>query len=289
MILSVEDFSCRYGTRMKDTLSHVSFRVEEGEMVLIAGRSGCGKSTLIKAITGLLEDVSCQGRIVLCGRDTSSMTAEDIGLYAGTVYQTPDDQLFAMTIGDEVAFALENRGEEESVIRREVSSALSKVGLGGMEERSIHALSGGQRQRLVLASILVTHPKLLILDEPVSQMNPQGVKDFLDLLSSLNRSEHMTILMVEHRVNELASRFPRLCVMSEGRFIYDGPTEKAWNEIEDTAVYGLREPEPVKLSRKLHIRPVTDSMEKLVAAVRERGFPLFPTWTARPGRRRGRW
>ena len=131
---------------MKDTLSHVSFRVEEGEMVLIAGRSGCGKSTLIKAITGLLEDVSCQGRIVLCGRDTSSMTAEDIGLYAGTVYQTPDDQLFAMTIGDEVAFALENRGEEESVIRREVSSALSKVGLGGMEERSIHALSGGQRQ-----------------------------------------------------------------------------------------------------------------------------------------------
>lgn len=287
MILSVEDFSCRYETRKKDTLSHVSLRVEEGEMVLIAGRSGCGKSTLIKAITGLLEDVSCQGRIVLCGRDTSSMTAEDIGLYAGTVYQTPDDQLFAMTIGDEVAFALENRGEEESVIRREVSSALSKVGLGGMEERSIHALSGGQRQRLVLASILVTHPKLLILDEPVSQMNPQGVKDFLDLLSSLNRSEHMTILMVEHRVNELASRFPRLCVMSEGRFIYDGPTEKAWNEIEDTAVYGLREPETVKLSRKLHIRPVTDSMEKLVAAVREKGISFIPHVDCPPRKEEG--
>jgi energy-coupling factor transport system ATP-binding protein len=274
MILSVEDFSCRYGTREKDTLSHVSLSVDEGEMVLIAGRSGCGKSTLIKAITGLLEDVSCSGRIVLCGRDTASMTAEDIGLYAGTVYQTPDDQLFAMTIGDEVAFALENRGEEEAVIRREVALALSKVGLGGMEARSIHALSGGQRQRLVLASILVTHPKLLILDEPVSQMNPRGVKDFLDLLCSLNRSEHMTILMVEHRVNELASRFPRLCVMSEGHFIYDGPTEEAWNRIDNTEVYGLREPETVKLSRLLHIHPVTDNMEKLVEAVKKERIPF---------------
>lgn len=77
-----------------------------------------------------------------------------------------------------------------------------------MEARSIHALSGGQRQRLALASILVTHPKLLILDEPVSQMNPKGVNDFLELLVSLNREDHMTILVVEHRVNELARYFP---------------------------------------------------------------------------------
>ena len=272
MILSVEDFSCRYETRDRDTLSHVSLQVEEGEMVLIAGRSGCGKSTLIKAITGLLDNVSSSGRIVLSGRDTAHMTAEDIGLYAGTVYQTPDDQLFAMTVHDEAAFALENRGEPEDVIDREVSLALSKVGLAGMEERSIHALSGGQRQRLVLASILVTHPKLLILDEPVSQMNPRGVKDFLDLLASLNQSEHMTILMVEHRVNELARRFPRLCVMSEGHFIYDGPTKDAWEAMGNTEIYGLREPQTVKLSRLLHIHPVTDRMDELVKAAKERGI-----------------
>ena len=105
----------------------------------------------------------------------------------GTVYQSPDDQLFAMTVADEVGFALENQGEEPEVIARKVSETLELVGLGGFENYSIHKLSGGQRQRLALASILVTRPGLLILDEPVSQMNPQGVQSFKQLLVRLNR------------------------------------------------------------------------------------------------------
>lgn len=276
MILSVRDFSCRYRSRKDVTIRHLSLEVEEGEMVLIAGRSGCGKSTFIKAMTGLLEDAEMTGTMQLCGRDIRSMTAEDIGLVAGTVYQTPDDQLFAMTVEDEVAFALENRGEEEAYIRKEVAAALDKVGLAGMEERSIHALSGGQRQRLALASILVTHPALLILDEPVSQMNPQGVKDFLALLHRLNREEKMTILMVEHRVNELASHFPRLCIMDQGRFVYDGPTEKAWEEMGDTEVYGIREPQTVKLARKLHLSSISSDVGQTVEEIRREGISFLP-------------
>lgn len=274
MILEIKDFSCRYLSRKKETISHLDFSVDEGEMVLIAGRSGCGKSTLIKAVTGLLEDADMEGTMTLCGRDIRAMTAEDIGLIAGTVYQTPDDQLFAMTLGDEAAFALENRGEEEDVIRKEVSLALDRVGLSGMEERSIHALSGGQRQRLALASILVTHPKLLILDEPVSQMNPQGVNDFLSLLHSLNERDHMTILMVEHRVNELASHFKRLCIMDKGRFIYDGPCERAWNEMGDTEIYGIREPQTVKLSRRLHLPKASSDKEATVMEIKKAGIPF---------------
>lgn len=276
MILDIQDFSCRYRTRNRDTISHLSFQAEEGEMVLIAGRSGCGKSTLIKAVTGLLEDVDLNGSMTLCGRDIFSMTAEDIGIMAGTVYQTPDDQLFAMTLSDEVGFALENRGDSESSIRREVSLALDRVGLSGMEERSIHALSGGQRQRLALASILVTHPRLLILDEPVSQMNPKGVRDFLTLLHRLNREDRMTILMVEHRVNELASHFPRLCIMDQGRFIYDGPTEQAWNEMGDTERYGIREPQLVKLARRLHLPHASSDMETTVAEIKRAGISFVP-------------
>lgn len=276
MILDIQDFSCRYRTRNRDTISHLSFQAEEGEMVLIAGRSGCGKSTLIKAVTGLLEDVDLKGSMALCGRDIFSMTAEDIGIMAGTVYQTPDDQLFAMTLSDEVGFALENRGDSESSIRREVSLALDRVGLSGMEERSIHALSGGQRQRLALASILVTHPRLLILDEPVSQMNPKGVRDFLTLLHRLNREDRMTILMVEHRVNELASHFPRLCIMDQGRFIYDGPTEQAWNEMGDTERYGIREPQLVKLARRLHLPHASSDMETTVAEIKRAGISFVP-------------
>lgn len=276
MILDIKDFSCRYLSRKKETISHLDLSVDEGEMVLLAGRSGCGKSTLIKAVTGLLEDAEKRGAMTLCGRNIFSMTPEDIGLIAGTVYQTPDDQLFAMTVADETAFALENRGEEPSVIRREVSRALEKVGLSGMEDRSIHALSGGQRQRLALASILVTHPKLLILDEPVSQMNPEGVKDFLALLHSLNEKDHMTILMVEHRVNELAAHFPRLCIMDRGKLVYDGPTEKAWNEMGDTEAYGIREPQMVKLARRLHLPKASSDRKETVMEIQKAGISFRP-------------
>lgn len=274
MILDIQHVNCRYRARKKPTLTDLSLSIREGEMVLIAGRSGCGKSTLIKMITGLLgpDEAETGGTILLCGEDTSAITVEDIGQIAGTVYQTPDDQLFAMTVRDEVGFALENRGEAPEVISREVSRALSKTGLSGMEERSIHALSGGQRQRLALASVLVTRPKLLILDEPVSQMNPQGVKDFLDLLVRLNREDHMTILVVEHRVNELAAVFPRLAVMYEGHFIYDGPTEAAWSAIGNSDQYGIREPQLVRLGRVLGLSRLSSDLGETLLEIRKCGI-----------------
>ena len=136
MMLEIKDVCCRYLSRNKDTLNHVNLSVDEGEMVLIAGRSGCGKSTLIKSITGLLdkEEGEVTGTIKLQGQNLLDMSPEDIGLWIGTVYQTPDDQLFAMTVADEVAFALENRGESKAVIEKEVKLALEKTGLAGMEE-----------------------------------------------------------------------------------------------------------------------------------------------------------
>ena len=276
MMLEIKDLCCRYLSRKKDTLRHVNLSIQEGEMVLIAGRSGSGKSTLIKSITGLLDEEEgyLSGEILLQGKNLRAMSPEDIGLLVGTVYQTPDDQLFAMTVADEVGFALENRGEEPAIIAAEVKRALEKTGLSGFEERSIHALSGGQRQRLALASILVTHPKLLILDEPVSQMNPQGVKDFLALLVSLNREDHMTILVVEHRVNELARYFPRICCMYEGQFVYDGKTEEAWNVLGDTEAYGLREPQAVKLSRLLHLPKISGHVNEVAREIQQAALPL---------------
>ena len=125
-------------------------------------------------------------KIFLENEDITNFSPEKIGIMVGTVYQSPDDQLFAMTVADEVGFALENQGLESNYIREQVSETLRLVGLGGFESYSIHQLSGGQRQRLALASILITKPRLLILDEPVSQMNPQGVQDFLNLLLKLN-------------------------------------------------------------------------------------------------------
>lgn len=274
MILDIQNVSCQYTSREKDTLTGVNLRIEEGEMVLIAGRSGCGKSTLVKAVTGLLdkEHGSIDGKIFLDGKDTAAMSAEEIGVFVGTVYQTPDDQIFAMTVADEVGFALENRGIEASVVKEKVKEVLARTGLDGMEERSIHALSGGQRQRLALASVLVTKPKLLILDEPVSQMNPQGVQSFLELLVSLQREEHMTIVVVEHRVNELAAWFPRLCVMHKGHFVYDGLMDESWYILDKNDGYGIREPQSVKLGRFMKLEKLSYSLRKTAEEIKRAGI-----------------
>lgn len=269
-MLIIEDVSYRYKVREDATLKHVCLHVAKGEMLLLAGRSGCGKSTLIKAVSGLLNTAGAgelHGKIYLDGNDTAFMKPEEIGILVGTVYQSPDDQLFAMTVADEVGFALENQGIEETIVNEEVSRVLQRVGLKGFEKNSIHTLSGGQRQRLALASVLITKPKLLVLDEPVSQMNPQGVEDFFNLLVSLNREDEITIIVVEHRVNELARYFPRLAVMFDGEFIYDGPTEMAWEKIGHAEKFGLREPQRIKLCRYLNLTEFADDTKKIIELI----------------------
>ena len=271
-MLKIEDFSYRYQSRTSFTLKNINLQLKPGEMLLLAGRSGCGKSTLIKAISGLLGsdgNGEVEGKIYLHNEDITNCSPEKIGQQVGTVYQSPDDQLFAMTVADEVGFALENQGLETEYIARQVSETLSLVGLAGYENYSIHKLSGGQRQRLALASILITKPRLLILDEPVSQMNPQGVQSFLQLLLRLNREEKIAILMIEHRVNELYNYFSRLAVMDEGQIIYDGSMEKAWYALSERQNVGVREPQNVKLCRGLHLPKLTVDPASIVAMIHQ--------------------
>lgn len=284
-MLKIDNLSYRYPSRKQFTLKNINLTLADGEMLLLAGRSGCGKSTLIKAISGLLgseERGELQGAIYLQGEDISKWPPEKTGQLVGTVYQSPDDQLFAMTVADEVGFALENQGEEPEIIARKVSETLQLVGLGGFEDYSIHKLSGGQRQRLALASILVTRPGLLILDEPVSQMNPQGVQSFMQLLVRLNREAGIAILMIEHRVNELCKYFSRLAVMQDGRIVYDGLVKDAWQAMTGRTDLGLREPQTVKLCRALQLSELTTDQEKIVQMLRSECEPAAAAEQAKP-------
>lgn len=284
-MLKIDNLSYRYPSRKQFTLKNINLTLADGEMLLLAGRSGCGKSTLIKAISGLLgseERGELQGAIYLQGEDISKWPPEKTGQLVGTVYQSPDDQLFAMTVADEVGFALENQGEEPEVIARKVSETLELVGLGGFENYSIHKLSGGQRQRLALASILVTRPGLLILDEPVSQMNPQGVQSFMQLLLRLNREAGIAILMIEHRVNELCKYFSRLAVMQDGCIVYDGLVKDAWQELTGRTDLGLREPQTVKLCRALQLSELTTDEGRIVQMLHSECEPLPAAAQAQP-------
>ena len=269
-MVRLESVRFRYEKRDEATIKDINLSICQGERVLISGRTGCGKSTLLKIVSGLIPSMSggeFQGQAWIDGMSTKDTSPARLGEIIGTVYQNPDDQLFAMTVEDEVAFALENRGVSPEVVKTRVHETLSAVGLDGMEERSIHALSGGQRQRLALASVLVTRPKVLILDEPVSQLNPQAVSDFLQLLLQLNEQQGITLIVVEHRVHELAAYFPRLVLMSEGSIIYDGQTAGVWDFVGETSPYGLREPENIQLSRLLGLSPLISNSGKLAESI----------------------
>ena len=264
-MLTIHGLRYRYPGRQEDTLHDLSCTIKKGEMVLLAGRSGCGKSTLLKAVTGILLSEGrgkMEGTIRLNGKEIGQCSPEEIGRQIGIVYQNPDDQLFAMTVRDETAFFLENMGLEEAEIEKRVRRILELVGLGGMEEKSVHALSGGQRQRLALASVLVGEPSLLILDEPISQMNPQGAEAFLNLLKTLNEERGLSILLIEHRVHEAAAYFPRMMIMHEGCIRYDGPTKEVWRTLAAHEEFGLREPQNIRLCRMLDLPDWHVSPEK---------------------------
>lgn len=272
-MLKIENLSYRYQSRKDFTLKEINLKIAQGEMLLLAGRSGCGKSTLIKAVSGLLCTKSkdnFKGKIYFNNVDITNYSPDKIGLLAGCVYQSPDDQLFAMTVADEVGFALENQGLDNNYIRQEVNKILQLVELDGFADYSIHKLSGGQRQRLALAAILITKPQLLILDEPVSQMNPQGVHKFMQLLQRLNKQEGIAILMIEHRVNELYQYFSRIAVMDAGKIVYDGDINEVWYILNSCQNFGIREPQIIKLARGLNLEVLTTHIEEFTKIFQEK-------------------
>ena len=279
-MIDIQNVSFQYLGRTEQTLKNINLEISTGEMVLLTGRTGCGKSTLLKVINAMIPTVSqglFNGRAYLDNMATDTLSPDELGKYVGTVYQNPDDQLFAMNVFDEVSFALENQGVERSEIELRVNKLLTQVGLGGLAQNGIHELSGGQRQRLALASVLITEPKILVLDEPVSQLNPQGVKELMEFLRELNRERRMTIIVVEHRVHELAEYFQRIVLMTEGRIAYDGEINSIWSYIGDVNLYGMREPEYIKLAKQLHLPDFSLKAETLAANIKKHCPPVLHT------------
>ena len=272
-MLKLTKVSYRYKSRKDFTLKNINLHIKAGEMLLIAGRTGCGKSTLLKLMNGLLTKNSkgeFLGAVTLESKNMKELLIAEIGLKIGTVYQAPEDQLFAMSVEDEIAFILENQNLETAYIKEQVAWALEKVGLQGLGKSSIHSLSGGQKQRLALASVIISKPKILILDEPMSQMNPQGVVAFLELLKMLNQDLNMTIIVVEHRVHELNNYFSRIIFLETGSILYDGLLSTLWENNAEKNFLGLREPENIKLSRALKLGKLCIDTRELLESIKTR-------------------
>ncbi len=226
-ILTVQNLNFKYSLGNEPVLHDISFSVNEGDFVAICGPTGCGKSTLLKMIKRELTPYGERtGEIRFAGVPIDDLDPAVSASGIGYVMQRPEQQLVTDKVWHELAFGLENMNVPQDTIRRKVSEMASYFDIEDWFEKSVDELSGGQKQLLNLAAIMVMQPIILILDEPTSQLDPIASSDFLTTVQKLNREMGLTVILVEHKLEEVVPMANKLLVMENGRVLhYDEPRE----------------------------------------------------------------
>jgi energy-coupling factor transport system ATP-binding protein len=223
-VLEVERLTYRYPGAQAAALSDVTLAVEPGEFCLLAGLSASGKSTLLRAACGLVPHFhggDFAGRVTVAGLDTREHGPAAIGALAGTVFQDPETQVVMGTVRAELALGLENLGRPAGAVARAVEEVALALGLASLLDRPTHELSGGELQRVALAAALAPRPKLVLLDEPTSQLDPVAGDELIWLLRRLNQEWDTAILLIEHRLERCLAAADRVIVLEQGRLVSD--------------------------------------------------------------------
>ena len=229
LALEVHDLSYRYRSRSEPALQGVSFRVRRGELVLVAGASGSGKTTLMRILNGLIPHSyrggDLRGTLRILGHDPTGVSLAQRSLWVGTVLQDPERQIIGAYVFNDVAFGLENLAVPRPEMVRRVDGVLQALEIGHLRERETYALSGGEKQKVAVAGTLVMEPDVLLLDEPLANLDPAGVDEALALIRRLVDAGK-TVLLIEHRVEDvLRIRPDRVLFLEAGRQRYFGPVE----------------------------------------------------------------
>ena len=220
--LTVEHLSFRFPETGVDVLHDVSFTVSSGAFVTLCGLSGSGKSTLLRHIKPALTPHGVRkGRVLVGGKEVGSLTLREQSEAIGFVMQSPDNQLVTDKVWHELSFGLERLGLPPDIIRRRVAETASFFGIQQLFEADVAQLSGGQKQLLNLASVMAMQPKLLLLDEPTSQLDPIAAADFLSCLLRINREMGVTVIIIEHRLEDVLPMSDKVLVLENGRLISD--------------------------------------------------------------------
>ena len=221
--IEVKNFSFQYPKESHAALYQVSMEVEEGSFVVLCGKSGCGKSTLLRQFKSVLASHGeKKGEILYGGQNLEDVDLRTQSAEIGYVLQNPDNQIVTDKVWHELAFGLESLGYDTPTIRLRVAEMASYFGIHSLFLKHVSELSGGQKQLLNLASVMAMHPKLLILDEPTSQLDPIAASDFLETVRKINRDIGTTVILTEHRLEDVIPWADKVYVMDKGRMIADG-------------------------------------------------------------------
>lgn len=219
----LDDVTFRYPAAREFALHEASGHVPAGAFALIVGRSGSGKSTLLRCLNGLVPHFSggaFGGQVLVAGLDTRFVGPRELSADVGFVFQDPESQLFTSRVTDEIAFSLEQHGVDRTTMWNRVEETIDLVGIAHLRDRHPNRLSGGEQQRVAIAAALAMHPHLLVLDEPTSQLDPNGAEDVLAALTRLNEDLGLTVVLAEHRLERVLARADQVRVMK-------GPGERA--------------------------------------------------------------
>ena len=226
-LFEFNDLNFTYPGHDEPALRHISFDVSEGEFLVICGKSGCGKSTLLRHFkTAITPYGSRSGQILFEGHDLAGISVREQASRIGFVLQSPDNQIVTDKVWHELAFGMENLGYDPGVIRLRVAEMASFFGIQSWFMKNVDELSGGQKQILNLASVMTMQPDILLLDEPTSQLDPLAAGEFLGTLRKINMELGTTIVLVEHRLEEVVSYADRLMVMDGGEILALDSPEK---------------------------------------------------------------
>jgi energy-coupling factor transporter ATP-binding protein EcfA2 len=254
----IEDLVFSFPGQERETLSHINLTIASGEFITLCGKSGCGKSTLLRQLkTILTPHGERSGKIYFCGQPIEDMDQRTQASEIGFVLQNPDNQIVTDKVWHELAFGLESLGYDNAMIRLRVAEMASFFGIHTWFHKSVTELSGGQKQLLNLASIMAMHPSVLILDEPTSQLDPIAASDFLETVKKINRELGTTIIMTEHRLEDILPLSDRLIVMEAGAIIAEGLPNQVGASLGDRKhPMFLSMPSPMQIQARVSAEPI---------------------------------
>ncbi len=234
--INLQNVTYKYPLTKTSVLQNINLQINEGEFIAIVGPNGAGKSTLCYALAGFVPHFfkgEISGSIEVAGMESSKSTLDEWVLNVGLAFQNPFNQISGAkyTVFEEIAFGLENTGVPRDEMKTRVDEALAMTGISDLADRSPYSLSGGQQQRVALTSILVMQPKLLVLDEPTSQMDPIGTREVFGVVRRM-AEEGMTVVMVEHKMEWIAQFADRVIALKDGQILLEGkPNEVLTSDI----------------------------------------------------------
>lgn len=259
--LSTENLSFTYpdGTR---ALKNINIEIEKGEKVAIIGPNGAGKSTLFSHFNGLTEPTSgcvkIEGKPISFEKDELLKVRQKVGI----VFQDPNDQLFAPTVKEDIAFGPMNLGLSYDEVEKRVEDALKMVGMENYEDKTPHHLSGGQQKRIAIAGIIAMKPELMILDEPTAGLDPDGVKKVLNIMNQLNE-EGMTLIISSHDIDMISKYADKIFVLYNGEIIESGNKNKIFSDMELLKKAHLRTPITTEILYNLKESGLNVNTEKI--------------------------